>query len=542
MSSMPAPEETVDWPILTGAALAVGLLLSGLAMKRQRLLARMQSTVHGVPMGGQVADVSVRQLMGLTLAFTLTQLPIEDVKLKLLAADGLRGWGALLACFEVDQQQIALSALRALLEGEAPLRAFHAQASWYDQLCEALPPLLHGSSRSLADPEVLLDAMWLGTALVTHPDFQHTARGDAWLWSRLLEEAAVALEVEPLAALPWCCVAAAAAEKREVAEAMLESDPIRQQLLAIARGFEEGSADGADGADGGGFAGGGADAGELRPLQTDDESLLGPPPQPGFFEKLLFGKSPSALQVLDRSQAFEAAYARAALHRLAVAADNADNAPPAERERDGDDDSPPPPSPLTRHVEHDELPPPSSPSQQPQQQRSPLQPQQLLHDLERLVAEHLLDAPPPLPASPPLDTTAVSREEKLLAATSSIFSCGVGGLLWGAARGALPSARARAPLRRSVLMATFGAMAFELAMQLRIETKTRLRGDEPGAPPLYRGSLGFAAATTLDTSASCALLWFLIQPSRCAFAFGGWVLGRGLYLGQQLLDLQIEFD
>ena len=91
-------------------------------------------------------------------------------------------------------------------------------------------------------------------------------------------------------------------------------------------------------------------------------------------------------------------------------------------------------------------------------------------------------------------------------------------------------------------MATFGAMAFELAMQLRIETKTRLRGDEPGAPPLYRGSLGFAAATTLDTSASCALLWFLIQPSRCAFAFGGWVLGRGLYLGQQLLDLQIEFD
>ena len=46
---------------------------------------------------------------------------MEETKLKLLAAGGLQGWGALLGCFELDQQQIALGALTALLDGDAPL-------------------------------------------------------------------------------------------------------------------------------------------------------------------------------------------------------------------------------------------------------------------------------------------------------------------------------------------------------------------------------------------------------------------------------------
>ena len=102
----------------------------------------MQSRVDIVPSGGTIADVSVRQLVGLTMAFALTQLPVEETKLKLLAAGGLQGWAALLGCFELDQQQIALGALTALLDGDAPLRAFHEQPGWYTQLTEALPPLL----------------------------------------------------------------------------------------------------------------------------------------------------------------------------------------------------------------------------------------------------------------------------------------------------------------------------------------------------------------------------------------------------------------
>ena len=208
-SSAGVADEAVDWPILAGGALAVGLLLSGVALRRKALLRRLQSGVDIVPAGGLIADVSVRQLVGLTMAFALTQLPVEDTKLKLLHAGGLQGWGALLGCFELDQQQIALGALTALLDGEGPLRAFHEQTQWYMQLTETLPPLLHASSASLSDPEILLDTMWLGTALVTHPAYVHTP-DDAWLWARLLEQGAEGLEVEPLAALSWSCVAAAA--------------------------------------------------------------------------------------------------------------------------------------------------------------------------------------------------------------------------------------------------------------------------------------------------------------------------------------------
>ena len=99
--------ETVDWPIIAGGALGVGLLLSGLALKRQAWLQKVQSRnshphphprphphphpspspspnpnpntnqvqsrVDIVPSGGTIADVSVRQLVGLTMAFALTQ-------------------------------------------------------------------------------------------------------------------------------------------------------------------------------------------------------------------------------------------------------------------------------------------------------------------------------------------------------------------------------------------------------------------------------------------------------------------------------------
>eukprot|EP00320_Phaeocystis_rex_P022207 CAMPEP_0119087960 /NCGR_PEP_ID=MMETSP1178-20130426/143749_1 /TAXON_ID=33656 /ORGANISM="unid sp, Strain CCMP2000" /LENGTH=125 /DNA_ID=CAMNT_0007071209 /DNA_START=81 /DNA_END=458 /DNA_ORIENTATION=+ len=123
------------------------------------------------------------------------------------------------------------------------------------------------------------------------------------------------------------------------------------------------------------------------------------------------------------------------------------------------------------------------------------------------------------------------------------MTCGVGGLLWGALRGALPSARKRWPVRRSALMATAGAMGFEAAMRLKLEVKARLRGAAHGAPPpLYRGSIGFCSAMALDSTLSCALLYLLIQPSRCVFAFGGWALGRSFHLSQELLDVQLDVE
>lgn len=486
-------EETVDWPIIAGGVLGVGLLLSGLALKRQAWLQKVQSRVDIVPSGGMIADVSVRQLVGLTMAFALTQLPVEETKLKLLAAGGLQGWGALLGCFELDQQQIALGALTALLDGDAPLRAFHEQAAWYTQLTEALPPLLHPSPGSLSDPEILLDILWLGSALVTHPAYVQSPE-DAWLWSRLLEQSAEGLDLEPNACLSWACVAAAAAEKPGVADAMLESAAVKRQLVRLA---DDGS--------------------PPPPL----EGLAPPPaeaaPAAGSISGALLGSSPSALQVLERAEALETAYARLALHRLSQAAEARGSSRPSVATESA-----------ANEQAADELAAAAEEVDEP----------------EPFVAQYLHAQLPPLPPRPPREASAVSREEKILTSLSTITTCGVGGAVWGLLRGALPSARARWPVRRSALMATAGAMGFEAAMQLKLELKGRLRGATHGTypPPLYRGSIGFCTAMALDSTVSCALLYLLIQPGRCVFAFGGWALGRSFHLSQDLLDLQLEIE
>ena len=67
--------------------------------------------------------------------------------------------------------------------------------------------------------------MWLGTALVTHPAYVHTP-DDAWLWARLLEQGAEGLEVEPLAALSWSCVAAAAELASKCRRPCLTTPPV----------------------------------------------------------------------------------------------------------------------------------------------------------------------------------------------------------------------------------------------------------------------------------------------------------------------------
>ena len=220
--------------------------------------------------------------------------------------------------------------------------------------------------------------------------------------------------------------------------------------------------------------------------------------------------------MLERAEALETAYARLALHRLSQAAEARSGSHPSA----------------------------SAASAANAQGADGLVVAQEEEEPEPFVAQYLHAQLPPLPPRPPREASAVSREEKLLTSLSTITTCGVGGAFWGLLRGALPSARARWPVRRSALMATAGAMAFEAAMQLKLELKGRLRGATRGAypPPLYRGSIGFCTAMALDSTLSCALLYLLIQPGRCVFAFGGWALGRSFHLSQDLLDLQVEIE
>ena len=165
---------------------------------------------------------------------------------------------------------------------------------------------------------------------------------------------------------------------------------------------------------------------------------------------------------------------------------------------------------------------------------------------------------------------------------AAVGDCTLGGILWGAARGALRSSRARRSVSRSALLTALGATLFESAMQIKVHARARERmtrthppssddlprawllsgalltrrthvaapragartpsGAERGAPPPpYRTLLGYCAAMAVDLGASGGLLYVLVQPARAPFAFGGWALGRGFTLVQDFVDFEIEY-
>lgn len=159
---------------------------------------------------------------------------------------------------------------------------------------------------------------------------------------------------------------------------------------------------------------------------------------------------------------------------------------------------------------------------------------------------------PKLPPRPPAAALAPPAEEQLASSLASILFCGIGGVAWGAAAGMLRNNRARRPVWRSSLATMCGATLFEALMQLKLAAAYRVRAGPVSAPaptalhphrdgsagaapmPLYRSLRGFAGGVSLDIAISSGLLLGLIQPSRFPLAFGGWVLGRGITLSQEV--------
>mmetsp|Transcript_57637 Transcript_57637/g.95288 ORF Transcript_57637/g.95288 Transcript_57637/m.95288 type:complete len:504 (+) Transcript_57637:42-1553(+) len=290
-------DEPVMWPLYAGGVLAFGVMTAGIFAKRDRLLARAQAYVDAGPtVGGLTSETaSFQQIGGLMLAFSLTQVPVEELKLKMLACGALEHWTKLVGCFDLDMQQIALGALTALLEGEATLRMFRKQSSWYEALEQAMPSLLHSSPEGmspLSDPEILRDTLKLGCILATHPLYAHK-QGDAWLWDKLLEQASFGLDWDTSAALYWGCIASAASDKPVVASQILSNPVIKRWLVHL------------------------ADAEE----RFDASS---------FFDS--GGLSAPTTSSVDQRESVTRDYARAALHRLAQVAELQDTTSMSEEE------------------------------------------------------------------------------------------------------------------------------------------------------------------------------------------------------------------
>lgn len=494
------PPEATLWPLYAASGVAAGGLLAAVIFRRERTLRAVNESVVSASSTAALSSQGMpplRTLLGVVVAFTLTQLPVDELKVKLLRLGALSHWGALLSLFDLDQQQVALGALVALLEGDDALQAFHENAAWYDGLVGALQPLLHATSGSLADSEILVEVLRLGAAAASHPAFVHSD-DDAWVWSGLLEGSAPNLHLDPSACLPWVAIACACAEKREVALAMLRSDDVKRLLVGIADGGTV-PGDGASGWDGAGGGGKGVDGwGDGR---ASGEAYGGVPVAEGG-QWTASGWVSHSLVSPERAAALEVGYARLALHRLSAVARGHDT--------------------------------------------SGWSKEMLLEWEETFFDEYALppEPPPRLPVRPPLEATP--PEEVAVSVALSAILCAFGGAAWGLARGALPSSRAVRPVGRSVAATALAAAAFELAMVAKNAARSYVcerppRDPADFAPPFHHRTLArYALAEVLNVGGSLALLALLVQPSRAPFAFGGWLCGRAIYLSEEMAGGGVE--
>ena len=311
-SASAASSEEVLWPIAAGATLIGSLCLFGFWLRNDKPILRMLGWVQRVQKSGVTSgDVTLGWLLRVGIAFGVTNLPVESLKVRQLKHGALKVWGAMLSTYDHEQQQIALGALCALLEGDAAREAFHQEATWFDALVQALPPLVHESSAALEQPEILYDALDLSTAVVSHPMFLHAhSSGDAWLWERLLEHSSGGVEYHPEAYLMWACLAAHAAEKHDVALAMLTNPEIKRALVYLTDD-EKTFGDAADA----------SSSGESGAAAAEAIKALAAVPPPGGSSS---SSSDASWWRTASADDLEIAYARLALHRLAQTSEGCD--------------------------------------------------------------------------------------------------------------------------------------------------------------------------------------------------------------------------
>jgi hypothetical protein len=497
----PSSVETAEvlWPIGAGAVLVTGVLLGGIALRSDRPIRRLHSWVDAAGRHASADQLTFSWILRVAIAFGLTQLPADSLRQRQVSLGALTAWGGLLGSFENDyeQQAIALAALCALLDSEASVDAFRRETSWYDALVGALPALVHESSQALEMPEILVDTLSLCCTAASHPMFTHTPN-DAWLWERLLEQSAASVPYEPDAALFFACLAATLAEKHDVALAMLRNAEVKRALVHLAESdADDGVSSERDGAS---LKGGGRGSSLLRMGSRASSGAGSVSPSTSWDASGAALDGAAAAEPTSPAE-LELAYARLALHKLALTAEGLAASTELSTEERLEIDEP----------------------------------------FVRTYREHVA---PPLPARPPQRAFAPSAEEQIALSILSVATCALGGVVWGAVAGALATARARRPVWRSALLTAAGAAFFETLMQTKLAllARARARGVPEATsaiPPPYATLRALVLTTSVDLGMSCAALHALVQPNRVPLAFGGWLIGRGLVLSQELLSVDI---
>ena len=479
-SSAGAADPEVLWPIGVGATCISAVLLGAFWLRNDKPIVRMHGWVQRIQRAGMTSEnVTLGWLIRLGLAFGMTSVPVESLKVRQLRHGALATWSALLSSYDYEQQQIALGALCAVLEGDSALAAFWEEAGWFDSLVQSLPPLVHESSASLSQPEILYDALDLSTAIVSHPIFLHTHAGDVWLWERLLEETSACVPLHPEASLLWACLAATAAEKHEVAIAMLTNPEIKRALVQLA----------------------------------DDPWTV--PPKEG---SMLGGEEWPAGWWRDASpEELESAYARLALHRLAQTADSSNEtelSPDEIAERQ---------EPFTHRYLHYTS--PALPARPPPNALAPPDYERLASSLASVVFCGVGGAVWGGAAGMLLS----NRARRPVWRSALVTMCGAVLLesLMQIKVAAFRSARAS----MSSPPATSGGGGNSMSAGA---TSVERFGGGPAPVPLYHSLRSLASGVSLDIAVSSSLLLGLIQPHRFPLAFGGWAIGRLACLSQEV--------
>ena len=479
-----------------------GILVGSMWLSSDSSIRRVHGWVSVLAKVGMASEsVTLPWIVRMGISFALTQLPVETLRQRQLRLNAISTWSALLRSRDYEQQQVALAALCALLDTGQSAAAFREQAGWYDSLLQALPSLLQEepllfspSPTALADPEIVYDALCLANVVASHPMFLHSPT-DAHLWEMILEQAAPVATFEPQAALQWACLAAAVAERNDVAAEMLSNERIKRVLFDFAAPPDGDGVDATHGYD---------RPGALGSVPTSD---------------LLSRASGSAQWwATAHPDEIEAAYAQLALHRMSHG--------------------------LSAYMGGDEL----TEAELDERQQFASQWEEL-----RVAPPELADADGAgrrvLPPTPPVHALGPDDLDKLATSIASTIYCVLGGLAWGA----LASARAKRPVLRGAARTGVGAAALEVLMRTKVAGMASFAGFRRREPAhgaedaavdgmhqaRYDTLLGMVIGTSVDVMISSLLVLFVIQPRRAPFAFGGWVVGRGT---QESMPVAIELD
>jgi hypothetical protein len=232
-----------SWPAKLAGAGACGIAGSALALTNDRFVKGIVSLADQQLDGETANGMTFRCTTAVVGMLAVCNVPAGELKVRLIDAGCTQFWCRLLSLPLLEQREVSLTGLNALLDGTAALSAFHQNVELYALLTQDVIPqlllphsvfgelsLLSGWQRA---PE-LHAALSLGATLASHPQFSmQPSEEQRDMWLGLLQEGADGTALQPSASVHWVSLAAACAEQPSFAHVMLKRSHLTGRLARL---------------------------------------------------------------------------------------------------------------------------------------------------------------------------------------------------------------------------------------------------------------------------------------------------------------------